>query len=108
MRCNVDFGLRQATGKNLMVVALTALKTHRPAADDMKGFLVAVMENPSKMDFSEFKKADDSSEGVYTYLKTSGVFTLLKPAMLALDNHRPDRPREFIAEFLKTMTAHLA
>ena len=62
----------------------------------MQPFLAAVLngETPPKVHVA------DKDGSIYTYLKTNGIFGLLRPALLCCDRDRPKDPNKYIAAFL--------
>ena len=53
-----------------------------------------------KINQTNLKRVSPVSGGVYEYFKSSGVFALLKPALLAVDKHRPDDAKAYLSTFL--------
>lgn len=94
-----------------ITACMSKLKSFRPHRSCLKRFITEVMTNPS-MDVDSaspaFTKSDDTESSAYSFLKSHGAFILLKPALLAVDEHRPDDPAKFVASFLATMTAELS
>ena len=53
-----------------------------------------------KINQTNLKRVSPVSGGVYEYFKSSGVFALLKPALLAVDKHRPGDAKAYLSTFL--------
>lgn len=80
-----------------LVAAVKELHQHRPAPNEVQSFLMAVLKGEPPPPVAEKTDADAR---IYDYLKTNGAFALLKPALLAVDRHRPEDPKTYVATFL--------
>lgn len=96
-----------------LVQAVKALHQYRPAADQLQSFMLTAMQAPAKTPeekaalkerleaLAPAEKTDENAR-IYAYLKDNGAFKLLKPALLAVDKHRPDDAPKYIATFMTT------
>ena len=86
--------------------AVKALHTYRPAADQLLVFMMKAMQGASAEELKALAPAEKTDENarIYAYLKDNGAFKLLKPALLAVDKHRPDEPEKYIATFMAAAT----
>jgi hypothetical protein len=86
--------------------AIKLLHKERPGPEELQEFLLQALDGKTpvstKPPSEELKDAR-----VYDYLKSSGALLLLKPALLAVDRHRPKDPKAFIAEFLSSAVKSL-
>jgi hypothetical protein len=75
--------------------------------------MLAAMEKPAKTAAEKAELREkleslapaektDANARIYAYLKDNGAFKLLKPALLAVDRHRPDDAPKYIATFMTT------
>jgi hypothetical protein len=89
-----------------LVKAVKALHTYRPAADQLQVFMMKAMQGASAEELKALAPAEKTDENarIYAYLKDNGAFKLLKPALLAVDKHRPDEPEKYIATFMAAAT----
>ena len=87
-----------------LVKAIKALHQHRPAPAEVQPFLMAVLKGE---DPPAVAQKTDSDARIYDYLKTNGAFALLKPALLAVDRHRPEDPKTYVATFLAAAVTSL-
>merc|ERR1711871_412017 len=88
-----------------LVTALRELHSKRPPPEQVYSFLVDVLEGKPPPEVLAVAKEED--QGVYEYFKTKGVFSLLKPALIAVDKHRPKDPQKYLATFLDTLVTEL-
>ena len=86
--------------------AMRQLYSRRPPPDQVQAFLVAVLNGDEPPPVPPVAR-DSEEEGVYEYFKSNGVFALLKPALLAVDKHRPDDAKAYLSTFLGTAVTAL-
>jgi myosin heavy subunit len=77
-----------------LATSLKLLQEHRPT--DVHAFLTEVMKGNDPPEVHE----KDESGNIYTYIKTFGIFGLLRPALMCCDQDRPKDPLKYVVEFL--------
>ena len=88
-----------------LVKAVKALHKYRPDTGQMQNFLLTAMDPATTLDMLEAiapATKTDENEKIYKYLKGNKAFDLLKPALLAVDKHRPEDPQAYMAAFMQT------
>jgi hypothetical protein len=88
-----------------LVRAVKALHRQRPGPAEVQQFLLAVLQDQDPPAVAE---QADTDTRIYDYLKSNGAFALLKPALLAVDRHRPQNPALYMATFLGGAVGSLA
>ena len=87
-----------------LVKAVKALHKYRPDTGQMQNFLLKAMDpatTPAELEAIAPATKTDENEKIYKYLKGNKAFDLLKPALLAVDKHRPEDPITYMATFMQ-------
>ena len=92
---------RSYINKDLRALLMDALrKLNRARPDDPASFLAAAMRGETPAATESWHACPREDVSVKTYFSKYCVITLLKPALMACDKHRPDDPIAFLCAFV--------